>query len=1053
MNRMIRPAHSRQPSPSIRRPQPRDSMKRAMFLVLAAALIGGAVLACGMAGRRGSLMRQLARSTPERTFAARTSIDTEYHDCERSPAKGDEIVPRESCADPREGPLKPRALEAARESPDPDSLQAWALATVIWWDSTDASPYEAVSRLEKALRLSPGSVPLLVDLSAAHLTRAERTQNSRDLLQALNYAEEALAREPRNAAARFNAALALQSWGLDRQADKAWSAYLAIDSTSGWADEARMRKERLITDVAGIPEPPRDAPDLVVQAFAATHPQKARELGWDAVLDQWGEAVEAGNAAKADSLLDFAERLGHALERRPAGDASLAAAVRAIRRVGGNAAATLTLARAHRTYAGGRREIKALRYAEAGAIFSRVVRLRPPSPVLLQWAAAFVAATGGYGRTGDAQPTLLRLLAAVDSTHPALAGRVHLAIGRAFLLEGEYPRARTQYSAAQVLVRGAGETELNGLALSGGSEAAYELGDTTEAYGLMHRAQLALRPYGSSQPLHNSLIALAERAIRDEMPRAALAVYNDAVYVATRVGTPINVLETFQHRAQTRAMVGDSLGAARDLDSAIAWFPRLPPDTVHTNWAQARIRVASGRRLSAAAMDSTVNASSGNVLWLFPALLWRADASLATGNPASAIADLDSVTARIQGLSTKESDARLRSAMIEQVRRRLDQLVMLYLRQGRTGEALRVLERGRVSFAPEPDRVHTTDDPLAPPRSGEIVMDYALIGDTLVAWLLRADSPIQVVRKTVGRDTFRLTVEQVGAVLESGADAKVARPGLRRLYEWLIGPIRAQLGAGDTTLVIVADGEVAGVPFEALWDSAGGRYLVEERPLRFAATLADAARPPASARARSGPALLVADPAFDRHRYFMLERLPGARTEVDELAKVYPDAQQLREGGATRDRFAVLAQRAAIIHYAGHAVFDDARPERSFLLLAGADTTGQLTGQAVDSMELRGAPLVVLSACRTLRSREGRSGGFAGLSGSLLTAGASGVVGSLWQADDDLTQPLMVAFHRHYRRLRDPARALREAQREMIRQRDPRLHSPAAWAGFRYMGN
>lgn len=87
-------------------------MKRATALVLAAVVIGGAVIAYGMAGRRGSLMRELAGSTPERTFAARTAIRTEYHECTTLSANGSGTVPRESCAEPRVGPLKPRALDA-----------------------------------------------------------------------------------------------------------------------------------------------------------------------------------------------------------------------------------------------------------------------------------------------------------------------------------------------------------------------------------------------------------------------------------------------------------------------------------------------------------------------------------------------------------------------------------------------------------------------------------------------------------------------------------------------------------------------------------------------------------------------------------------------------------------------------------------------------------------------------------------------------------------------------------------------------------------------------
>jgi CHAT domain-containing protein len=174
---------------------------------------------------------------------------------------------------------------------------------------------------------------------------------------------------------------------------------------------------------------------------------------------------------------------------------------------------------------------------------------------------------------------------------------------------------------------------------------------------------------------------------------------------------------------------------------------------------------------------------------------------------------------------------------------------------------------------------------------------------------------------------------------------------------------------------------------------------------------------------------------------------------VDSLKATYPLNNVLEGTAATRAALIRAAPRAGIIHYAGHAVFDDARPERSALVLAGTDTTGRLTAEAASALHLGGVRLVVLASCSTVRSREGRSGGFAGLSGALLAAGAGGVVGSLWQADDRLTQPLMLAFHRAYHRHPgDPAAALQQAQLQMLHDTIPERRSPAAWAGFRYIG-
>ena len=159
------------------------------------------------------------------------------------------------------------------------------------------------------------------------------------------------------------------------------------------------------------------------------------------------------------------------------------------------------------------------------------------------------------------------------------------------------------------------------------------------------------------------------------------------------------------------------------------------------------------------------------------------------------------------------------------------------------------------------------------------------------------------------------------------------------------------------------------------------------------------------------------------------------------------------------DATAESARRALssddVVHYAGHAVFDDERPERSYLVLAperGREGTGRLTAASLGQMRLVHAPLVVLAACRTVNGGQGRAQGFSGLAGGLLAAGARGVIGGLWEVDDARTRPLMLAFHRHYRAGGDGARALRSAQLQLLDSDEPVLRSPATWAGFRYTG-
>ena len=99
----------------------------------------------------------------------------------------------------------------------------------------------AVQTLEQATRERTTDARLLSDLAAAHLVRAERTNNREDNSRALAAANRALEIDRQLPEALFNRALALERLQMNADARKAWEAFLTIDDRSGWADEARAR--------------------------------------------------------------------------------------------------------------------------------------------------------------------------------------------------------------------------------------------------------------------------------------------------------------------------------------------------------------------------------------------------------------------------------------------------------------------------------------------------------------------------------------------------------------------------------------------------------------------------------------------------------------------------------------------------------------------------------------------------------------------------------------------------------------------------------------------
>ncbi|HEV2148117.1 MAG TPA: CHAT domain-containing protein [Longimicrobiaceae bacterium] len=1037
-------------------------------------LVGLALATCNRAegaGRDG-LLAELERAGLPRSIGPRLSITTAFRSCSlRAPDEG--TIPRTECAGAAEGALPServlalasRASRAAPATADPDTLHAIALVDLLWADAGGNSLHRSISYLETAARLSERPAPILADLAAAYLVRAERAQSPRDLLEAVEVAEQALEADSTNAAARFNLALALDRLGLDGEAAREWERFLMVDAKSGWAGEARTRVRRLKTPPMLPTRPRQGASSAEVADFAARWPQEARLWGWDELLGEWGEAVLAGDTARAGEWLRLAWTVGVALERR-GGDATLADAVREIRAREGDERATRALAEGHREYSAGRRAYENAEQAESAPFFARAAAA-PPTRPLEAWATLFGSAARVYANptnSPEAERVLHALALHTDAArYPALAARVHWTLGTIILRGGRYEQALGHYRTATSLYQRAGERESLGAIHYLVAETSFKLGDMGAGYGAMHRALLMLRPYGGSVWRHNLLYASAKAAEADGLRSAALRLQDQGIEVAARTGINKYVAEAHLVRAQRRVAAGRWAEAEEDIQLGKTLVQTLPAG--RREWFEADLRAAeAGIALqrdpsrAVAALDAVVSffAAGASRPRLVEALVKRADARLASGEVRGAAADLDRVVALVEEQRAGTASEPLRASLIEAARGAFDRMVMIQVRSRNAREALNYLERGRSAFGPAwVEGGGIVPAPLAAPP-GQVVVDYAVMGDTLLVWTL-SGSALNIVETRVERARLARIVERARSGLEMRDAGPATEAALGALYDVLIRPIEERIGADGTPIVVIADGDLADVPFAALLDRRRGRYLIESHPIRLLASLRSAmhAAPPRGAPA--GKALLIADPAFDARAHPELGRLPGALAEVGALEAIYPGAVVI--SGNVADSTAVVSAfgGATVIHYAGHAVFDGDNPEGSFLALAPAHgvqgSSGRLTAAGIRRMNLGHVRLVVLSACETSRGRKGRAGGFLGFSGSLLAAGAGGVVGSLWRVDDETTGRLMVEFHRAYRTSGDGAEALRQAQLRLLRSNVPALWSPAAWGGLTYSGS
>ena len=301
---------------------------------------------------------------------------------------------------------------------------------------------------------------------------------------------------------------------------------------------------------------------------------------------------------------------------------------------------------------------------------------------------------------------------------------------------------------------------------------------------------------------------------------------------------------------------------------------------------------------------------------------------------------------------------------------------------------------------------------------------------------------------------------------KAGREARSASAALGRT---LLAPA-ADLIRGKR-LLIVADGALEQLPFAALTDPQTGLSLIAGHEVVFvpsASVLAEERKEVAGAQRAPNGLAVIADPVFDpgdarvdapanRTLAQRFARLPFTRKEAESILRLAPQEKSIEALGFDARRDLLTSGKLAqfsLIHIATHAVTDVARPELSSLVFSmvdakGAPQQGYLHLHEIASLRLP-AKLVTLSACGTGLGKQLGHEGTIGLARGFLYAGASTVVVSLWDVEDESTAELMRLFYRAMLGPRHlpPVAALRQAQIAMSRNKRWTAYNWSGWAAI-----
>src|SRR6185437_13045717 len=272
------------------------------------------------------------------------------------------------------------------------------------------------------------------------------------------------------------------------------------------------------------------------------------------------------------------------------------------------------------------------------------------------------------------------------------------------------------------------------------------------------------------------------------------------------------------------------------------------------------------------------------------------------------------------------------------------------------------------------------------------------------------------------------------------------------------------------------------VPFAALSDGRG-HSLIDHFAISYVSAGRDLVGPalpgqpagpmiialsPGAGTKRTAPRGLVAS-AFRADR---LERLEGAELEARDLQRRMPKALLLGEGEATEQRIKQL-HRPALLHIVGHGIVrgnEDCRstPDSPACQLAALDPAtrvmslsaivleeaygrggasqqdGMLTALELQSLDLQGTVMLVLSQCRMADGMPSSGEGVFGMRRAAAIAGVRTFVAPLWKIADPTEQALMDGFYKELSAGKGRAEALRTAQLGLLH--NPRTASFLQWA-------
>lgn len=978
--------------------------------------------------------------------------------------------------------LARQALAASRTS---ETLRNDAVIALVAGDTG-----RGITELTEATELSTGDATLWSDLAAAHLQRGASLSDPYELVLALAAANRAVGIDPSLLSARFNRALAHEGLSLRRAAVADWQMLKDREQDPGWQREARDHAAALDrpiarvdwnANLAAVEEAIQQGDEGKIRSIVSGSPQRFREHVEESVVPTLGSQ----DGAVAEKSLATARAVGKALATNHGGRM----VADTVHQIDGMRAADpesfRQLAWALQAYGEGISLMQQEAFSQALPHFrtARKVLSELRSPF-----AGWAMFQAGYCQIRifdlpNARTSLEELTGTPwIAKYKALHGRTLWMLALIEAIEGNLTTSLTNLEIALAAFEALGEKD-NVAWLSAFVAVAFDyLGKQREAWRRLYPALRELEYLNKPQAQMAVWHAAASLAHEQGEFGLAQAFVDELLHSTKLTGQASAIVEALRWRAVILAKLGRKVDAARDLREAWSFQQRVS-DPQSQRSLEGDLRLAEGELAVNVSPEQAIAALNPAIeifrslayhYQLGHALYLRALAEDKLGRFDDEERDLAAAIAELERQREKVTEPEERVSYLDRRREILDSMISFQLyRRRRPAEALRFSENAKARvlwdwILTQPGSgLHKDLDRsrLSPAHSGALakdlpertaVIEYAVLPQSTIIWLLRRDMEPKVVTVKVGTKRWEDLIQTLQRAVLDGQSTVLAIAS-EQLHDILLKPVKRDLFAGER-LVFIPDGPLHGLPFALLRDRQTGKYLIQDHVCSVAPSIqvfkASLHRDKFLARRITPRALMIADPDFDRTMYPSLPRLSAAKTEA-AIAQTFPGSQVLRARDATRRTFLNSAGDFEIVHFGGHSVVNTEFPLLSQMVLA-EDTEdpnrGVLYSGDLLHQHFSRTRLVVLASCETAAGRISRTEGVENLARPFLAAGVPAVVASLWSVDDDSTSHFFSRFYKHLHSSFDAAAALRAAQIEAIELAEEESRDPRTWAAFEVIG-